>query len=230
MKQIFTIVLLTICIATLAQKQLKQDRKRLTIFKKKKQVEHLIEPDTQIIEAEPLFIDHSRQNCLWPQPGFKVINYKSELVYTISPENQQRAIPSDSTKSERKTAKEDAVNLSGYTNRIIETKKEFKPFSDYINLEIDWKKEKIVFYTDCYTYKHGKLDSDYILMGMAISAEGKTLCLGYRSTFYGVCQGVAQMPEWYSFETNTYAIVIPNTVETITSNTCHYGPDCSEIP
>jgi hypothetical protein len=230
MKKILTIFLLAICFASMAQNQLKQDRKRLTIFKKEKHDEDLIEPDTLIIEAEPLYNGHSRNNCRCSRPGFKVMNYRTALVYSTDPGKVHGATPSDFTKSKRKKAIKNQVHLSCYTNRMIETKKEFKQLSDFISLEVDWKKEKIAFYSNCSTYKHGTLDSDYVLTGLSVSTDGKTLCLNFRSTFYGVCQGILQLPEWYSFETNTYAIVIPGTVEKITSCTCHYGPDCSNIP
>ena len=202
----------------------------MKIFKKKNHAVYVTETDRQVTEAEPLLPDNGGNHCLWPQPGFKIIAYTTELVYSTGPEDMPESEASDVSRSKKEKTKEYSLNLSGHANNMIKTKKEFRSFSEYINLDVDWNKEKIAFYTECTTYKHGKLDSDYTLMGLSLSADGKTLCLGYRSTFYGVCQGVVQLPEWYSSKINTYAIVIPGTVEKITSITCYFGSDCSGIP
>jgi hypothetical protein len=167
--------------------------------------------------------------CPWPPPGFIEIGYRAALVSSTGYGNTPDDLLANShpVKNE-KTGKH--ADLSGYANRMIETRKELRQLKLGIDLDIEWKKEKVTFYTTGRTYKHGQLDSDYILMGISVSADGKTLCYGFQSTFYGICQGIEQQMEWYSFNTETFVAVIPRSVEKITSTSCHKGPDCSEIP
>jgi len=147
----------------------------------------------------------------WPQPGFHEIGCRSEEI-------------------------SESDGISGLcmivmpSGGMITNRKEYRASGLDLEVQVDWQKEQLAFYTMGITYKHGRLDSDYFLTGIAISGDGKTLCLAFHSTFHGVCQGIAQQSEWYSHESATYALVIPATVETITRVSTHSGPDCSGIP
>ena len=221
MKQIITILLLTTSVFVSAQKHARRNGDKLN---------HRERPDTLVVEIQPELTPYDRNHCIWPLPGYRVITCRSEVV-SVSGSGRDRFEPlMDAALSEKKEPERDPVDLSQYTSGMVNSRKAYKPLKKYLNLEIDWKREKVAFYTSSTTYKHGDLDSDSMLTGVSISADGKTLCFRYRSTFYGVCQGIAQQMEWYSHETTTYAIVIPNTVEQITCTWCHSGPDCSNIP
>ena len=221
MKQILTGILIGTCIFASAQKHPRRGGDRFG---------HRANKDTLVVEIQPELNPYDRNHCLWPLPDYRAIYCRTELVSAYGERNNIAELSIDPSLSEQKKPDKSLPDLSRYTNGIITSPKEYKPLKQYLNLEIDWKREKVAFYTISASYKHGILDSDSRLMGVSISADGKTLCLGYRSTFYGVCQGIAQLPEWYSFEIATYAIVIPNTVEKITNSWCHSGPDCSNIP
>ncbi len=170
----------------------------------------------------------------WPQATFYDIDCRVELVSTKRSGNSICIMPvviagADGNSLAVESEKE-AIDFSLLNNNMISSRKEFRPFADRIDLKLDWKREKITFYTNSVSYKHGQLDSDYLLVGVSISEDGKTLNLAYQSTFHGVCQGIRQLTEWYSYETTSYALVIPSTVEMITSTSRYLGPDCSEIP
>ena len=80
------------------------------------------------------------------------------------------AIPIDDpdNKEKNKKPEKDSVNLSIYTNGIISSRKEFKPLKPYLDLKVDWKSEKVTFYTNSTTYKFDALESDSRLMGISI--------------------------------------------------------------
>lgn len=170
-----------------------------------------------------------RDICIWPTQGFKEITFRSIEVESKSA-GEYPSILSDWMYEPGNERRVRRINWALLEDNMINGRREFRPFRKQIKLEVDWRKEKITFYTNSTTYKFGNLESDYLLMGVSISEDGKTLCLGYRSAFYGVCQGICQQPEWFSYGSATYAIVIPNTVEKIITTSCHFGPDCSEIP
>lgn len=180
----------------------------------------------EIIEAPDLY---KRDICTWPMQGFTELLYRTAEVSTACAGERPYTL-SFSTLECKEEKKDQPINWSLLENNMISTRKEFRPFRKQIDLDIDWRKEKISFYTNSTTYKFGMLESDYLLTGISISEDGKTLCLGYQSTFHGVCQGIAQQTEWFSHASSTFAVVIPKTVERIISTSCYYGPDCSEIP
>lgn len=188
-----------------------------------------LQTDTFTLIEEAYIIGPDQNDCVWHPPGFQLITCKSALVYSAGQGSQTELVPYDIELKKDKLRKK-RMDLSGYNEGMIESRKDFKKLSAHIDLKVDWKTEIVTFYTTYRSYKHGQLDSDYVLMGTAISADGKTLFMGYLSTFHGVCQGIAQQAEWYSSETSTYALVIPATVEEITNASCYRGPDCSDIP
>lgn len=230
MKYIFSIVLLTICIISLAQKQSGQNKKRFRIFKKHELNEYFQVADTPVTITDINPEGLEEDICIWPPPGFKEIYCKSELVAKTSSGDRSIEIYATLDTTIIMSIPDNPIDLSMISNNMISTKNEFTPFAKRIKLEVDWEIEKLTFYTNSRTYKHGHLNSDGYLMGVSISEDGKILCLGYSSRFHGVCQGIAQQPEWYSDETETYAIIIPGTVERIMEISCYFGPDCSEIP
>ncbi len=185
--------------------------------------------DFEVIEIlEP----YDRDICIWPHSGFEEITFRAAIV-SSSGSGGLCAIPErilDLGYGKKNQKRERQIDWSLLENNMIESRKEFRALIGHLDLEVDWKTEKLSFYTTSSTYKFGALDSDYVLMGIALSEDGKTLCLGYLSTFHGVCQGICQQPEWFSHTSSSYAIVIPNTVEHITSTSCYFGPDCSEVP
>ena len=144
----------------------------------------------------------SRDVCLWPPPGYTLIQVQGVLV-------SKSGGPGNTVPATTEQEPVQRVDLSGLKNNVIYTKKDFLPLKDKVKVDINWKNQKLVFSTDAVVYKLGAAYSDYILTGISVSADGTTLCLGYRSTFYGVCQGIAQLSQWFSCENRIYAIVIP---------------------
>lgn len=172
---------------------------------------------------------YMRNICKWPMHGFTEIEYRTvEVSSSCAGERPFTAAqgPLDCSQEKKATS----INWSLLEDKMISSRKEFRPFRKQLDLDVNWRMEKVTFYTNSTTYKFGVLESDYLLTGVSISEDGKTLCLGYQSTFHGVCQGIAQQSEWFSNASTTFAMVIPKSVEKIISKSCYFGPDCSEIP
>lgn len=213
MKRILTITFLLLNINMLAQSE----------------AEISLQPDSLSPLDDGYLLSSEKDYCAWPPPGFNVIHCRSAFVYSLG----SNPIPIEvfpGQEQAKKKIKRKKMKLDTHPRGIIDSKKEFRKLSVQLELDVNWKTEKVTFYTTSRTYKHGQLNSDYTLMGASLSEDSKTLSLGYQSTFHGVCQGIAQQAEWYSSESSIFALVIPASVEEITSMTCHRGPDCSNIP
>lgn len=230
MKQIVSIVLLAACVSIMAQKQSGQNKKRFWIFKKQELNEDCQVADNLAVIPEKEFNGHKENICIWSPPGFKEIDYEFELVSTFGNSKNnphKKFIYLDYKKSDLTN---DLIDWPLLLNNMMYSKKELKPYALKIKLKINWKTQKLTFYRNTVTYKHGKQDSDIYLIGVSLSEDEKTLCLGYRITSQAVCQGIRQLPEWYFCEHKIYALLIPKSVEKIIDTSCYFGPDCSGIP
>ena len=136
------------------------------------------------------------------------------------------ALPYDGLLDKSEEIKPD---FSNYVGKIINNKKKFKPIQKYFKYKVDWKKEKVIIIHESSTYKYGNLESSISFMGAAISTQ-KELILGFRNTFHGVCQGIAQDLTSFSYKNNVLCLVIPTKVKSVKKHYCYFGPDCSNIP
>ncbi len=200
MKHLFIILLVTVAATAMAQ------------------------DDFEMIEIH----DPYKDICIFPSQGFTEIYCKTVLVSSSGAGGGLYLSSVSLIKEEEVNSK--SINWDLLKNNMIISRKEFRAFREHIDMDVDWRSEKISFYTNSSTYKFGSLESDYLLTGISISEDGKTLSLKYQSTFHGVCQGIAQQAEWFTHESSTYAIIIPSTVENIICSSCYFGPDCSEVP
>lgn len=179
--------------------------------------------EIQSIDDVPIELP-GRKACNWPPANSD--QYNSKVIYighTTHHENSadHQRIDDDS--------EIDQLNIELHEGKLIESEKQFLMITGK-NSEIDWTKEKVLIISENTVYKLGKLENTTKFMGVAIAKDNSVIFTGYKNTFHGVCQGIAQLSEWFSSEESFYAVTIPRSIDSTSNYYCYEGPECGDIP
>lgn len=163
--------------------------------------------------------------CNWPPPNSD--QYNSKVIYIGHTTHYQEN--ADDYQRIDDDSEVDLLNIELQEGKLIESEKQFFEITGK-NSEIDWTKEKVLIISENILYKLGKLENTTKFMGIAIAKDNSLIFIGYKNTFHGVCQGIAQLSEWFSSEESFYAVTIPRSIDSTSNYYCYEGPECGDIP
>jgi hypothetical protein len=115
-----------------------------------------------------------------------------------------------------------------FDGMLIESEANYREVVGAESADVDWETSRILVVEEFSSYKLGSLDSDVRLSGVYLS--GDSLIISQTSTNYGPCQGIAQDPSWFSFDTTYLLLVLPRGPEHIVYHWCSIGRCPPDIP
>lgn len=94
--------------------------------------------------------------------------------------------------------------------------------------DIDWSSRRLYVVEESTTYKLGSIESRSSLSGVYQTADA--LYIGQTWAHLGPCQGIAQLPEWFSYHLRYLVLLIPRVPEKIVRFDIQSGGCPPDIP
>jgi hypothetical protein len=111
---------------------------------------------------------------------------------------------------------------------LIDTPRQYAGIFNTESEGIDWKTQRVYVVEELTVYKFKNIDSRTTLSGVYRSPNA--LYIGLTSTHLGPCQGIAQLPEWFSYHRRFVVLRIPRVPERIVTFSNAVGGCPPDIP